>query len=201
MCGVCGEWMTQIELKKHRYEDHRGLDHVSSRSAKLVAMYTVPAGSVLVVLILLGGLDISWLGFPLILWAMLVFVILLVPVVVVASKPSNEAYANALFRCWVCDQRIPHRNLSRHLRENHPEIAHDFRVAEASFAAIAILLPPTFLLPQLWRFTDPSLQWYYYIGPELAMLTFLLIVGVYASRWPRRVARARSEWEATHPAA
>lgn len=199
MCAVCGEWMTQVELEKHRYHAHRGLEHISVKGAKWTAAYTAPAGSVLVLIILLGGLDVSWLGLPLILWAMLVFVVGLVPVVVVAERPSSEAYANALFRCWVCDADIPHRTLSRHLRQYHAEEGREFLLSEVMMVGIVLSLPLGILLPQLWRLVDPALSWYLYLGPQLVVFLFAAIVAVYASRWPRRIARARTEWEATHP--
>ncbi len=198
MCGVCGEWMSEVELEKHRYYAHPGLDHISVKAAKWTAAYTVPAGSILVLFILFGGLDVSWLGLPLILWAMLVFVIGLAPVLAVAERPASEAYANALFRCWVCDAQIPHRTLSLHLRQNHPEEGQEFLLSEAMMLGILLSLPLGILLPQLWRLVDPALSWYLYLGPQLAVFLFAAIVAVYASRWPRRIARARTEWEATH---
>jgi hypothetical protein len=201
MCGVCGEWMTSVELEKHRYYAHRGLDHISVRSAKLVALYTTPAGFVLVFLILFGGLDVSWLGFPLVLWAMLVFVILLVPVLVVPLKLSSEAYANAMFRCWVCDAYVPHRTLSQHLRQYHPGEGREFLLSQVLAGCIILSLPLGIMLPQVWRLVDPSLSWYLFLGPQIGAFSIAAVVAVYASHWPRRIARARTEWEATHQAA
>jgi MFS family permease len=198
LCAVCGEWMTSGELRRHRSEAHPGVDHVIARVAKLLGLYTLLAWVVLILLGALGGLAGAWLGLSYVLWAMAVFAALFILGLVVASRPLAK-YDYVMYRCWVCDTRIPHRTLSRHLRVEHPEEGSEFLLSQALLAVFVLSIPFGILLPWLWRVVDPTLSPYLFLGPTVGAFSFAVVVAVYASRWPRRVERAREGWAEAHP--
>ena len=198
ICGICGEWMSPEELSRHDQVAHPEIHRLLARAMRRIALITLPAGiGLILTLFFYGGLTNSLWDVPIALWATWMVLFFTIPVAVVAMKQTTKAYDQAPFRCWVCDTRIPHRDLAAHLREFHPAEAKDYFLAKITLYAVGIGTPVAGLM-QIVRLVDPSLSPLIGFGPLAGLLLFLIPIAVYASRWPRRIARSRREWEALH---
>jgi|GEM_PF-4244648 len=198
ICGICGEWMSPEELSLHSEEAHPEIHRLLARAMRRIALITLPAGLGLIfTLFFYGGLTNSLWDVPIALWATWMVLFFTIPVAVVAMKQATKAYDQAPFRCWVCDTRIPHRDLASHLRQFHPAEAKDYFLAKITLYAVVIGTPVAGLM-QIVRLLDPSLSPLIGFGPLAGLVVFMIPVAVYASRWPRRIARSRRDWEALH---
>ena len=198
MCGVCGEWMSPEELSRHNQEAHPEIHKLLARAMRRIALITLPAGlGLILTLLFYGGLTNSLWDVPIALWAIWMILFLTIPVAIVAMKQTSKAYDQTPFRCWVCDTRIPHRDLVAHLRDFHPAEAKDYFLARITLYVVGVGTPIAGLM-QIVRLLNPSLSPLIGLGPIAGLVVFMIPVAVYASRWPRRIARSRQEWEALH---
>ncbi len=199
MCAVCGEWMPGRALTKHMKEAHPGYMRELTRGVRMLLAFAIPAAAVLFLLADAGDLQGSWVGQPLVVWGWLAFAVPQVPIFLLARRPLS-AYAETSYRCWVCDTHMPHSALTQHLRQTHPGERREFVLSEAMAAVLALSFPTCLVLPWVWRAVDPTMSLYLFLGPPAGAFSFAAALAVYASRWPRRLARSRTEWKATHPA-
>jgi len=198
ICGVCGEWMSPKELARHEREAHPEIHKLLARATKRIALIMLPAGlGLILILFFYGGLTNTLWDVPIALWATWMILFFTIPVAVIAMRQTSKAYDLAPFRCWVCDTRIPHRDLAAHLRELHPAEAKDYFLARITLYTVAVGIPIAGLM-QIVRLLNPSLSPLIGLGPITGLVVFMIPVAVYASRWPRRIARSRREWEAIH---
>ncbi len=198
MCGICGEWMSPEELSRHDQVAHPEIHRLLARAMRRITLITLPAGfGLILTLFFYGGLTNSLWDVPIALWATWMVLFLTIPVAVIAMKQTTKAYDQTLFRCWVCDTRIPHRDLAGHLREFHRAESKDYILARITLYVIGVGTPIAGLM-QIVRLLDPSLSPLTGLGPVAALVVFMIPVAVYASRWPRRIARSRREWELVH---
>jgi putative flippase GtrA len=199
MCAVCGEWISSEELSRHDQTAHPEIQRVIAKAMRRLALTAVAAGlGLILVLVFYNGLTTSSRQFRIALWATWMVFFGTIPVFVVAMKHTRKAYDETLFRCWVCDTRVPHRDLPAHLREFHRADAKEYFLSKIIVYAIFGIGTPIAGLMLIVSLLDPSLSPLLGIGPIAGLVVSMIPVAVYASRWPRRIARSRREWEALH---
>jgi putative flippase GtrA len=199
MCGVCGEWMSSEELSRHDQTAHPEIQKVIAKAMRRLALTAAAVGLGLVlVLVFYNGLTTSSRRFPIALLATWMVFFGTIPGFVVAMKHTRKAYDDTLFRCWVCDARVLHRDFPAHLRQFHRADAKEYFLSKIIVYAIFGIGTPIAGLMQIVVLLDPSLSPLLGIGPGVGLVVSMIPVAVYASRWPRRLARERREWEALH---
>src|SRR3989442_9799952 len=193
ICGICGEWMSPEELSRHDQVAHPEVHRLLARAMRRIALITLPAGiGLILTLFFYGGLTNALWDVPIALWATWMILFFTIPVAVIAMRQTSKAYDLAPFRCWVCDTRIPHRDLAAHLRELHPAEAKDYFLARITLYTVAVGRPIAGLV-QIVRLLNPSLSPLIGLGPITGLVVFMIPVAVYASPLPPRIPRPRRE--------
>lgn len=212
VCDICGVQMPFREIEAHKHASHADALRNISRAQKHFAwefmLLLGPATILFFVAVFTPGYVIAvhapgWY-LVVVLWLWLASMPLSWHYARQRTRAEFDVLGNLPHRCRVCLEWMPNRELRGHLAGMHPR---DFRYARISayvvFGSLFGILTVLYVFASAYFLdlvpfvsTDVLQIWVY--GALLGWMGLIILWGLLVD--PRLTAKARSEWQTSHPA-